>query len=276
MGMYEERSKSALTLVEVLFAALLSSIVLVALFSFFGDSMQKFVQHEDTLTEVSELQLMLAHLRRDTSMLRGERGRDSSSSYTGTTFPKQYLHICHDRESDSLKCFSFGRENDESPIPDNAPLEENLPENEKSEALLDSIAFLENACAFVTPSLDSGDDEAPCYLIMNIERGGQEEQVLYTYSKKERCLKRSESGSGELEVFARGSLESFSARPVFEFLTYPSDPNKTAVLLKYFIEYSFSLKASEDGGTIEKRSLSFTSKVTPRALNSKLKSIWSQ
>ncbi len=266
----------AFTLVEILLAILLAAIVMVSIFSFFGESMQKFVQHEDTLTGVRDLQLMLGYLRRDISMLDGSPGVGSSNSHTGTTYPKQYIHLCHSAGDDVLHSFGFLRTDESTPFPTTDPITDNMPVNKKTERLMDSIAYCENACAFVLPDTSLPPEEQVSYLILNVRRGGVRERVTYTYLGKSRSLVRTMTGESKPIVFSAGALSAFVARPVFDVLTFPTAPDRTAELVKFFVELSFTIKAADDGGTIKKRELTFTTKVTPKLLNYACKSRWSK
>ena len=269
------RPPKGFTLVEILLAILLAAMVMVSIFSFFGESMQKFVQHEDTLTGVRDLQLMLGYLRRDISMLDGSPGLNSSSSHTGTTYPKQYIHLCHSARSDVVKHFGFMRLDEGTPYPTTDPFTENMPLNRRTERLVDSLAYCENACAFVVPDSSLPKEEQVSFLVLNVRRGGVRERVIYTYSGKTLSLTRQVTGTSKKSVFATGSLTGFVARPIFDMLTFPGQVDKTAELCKFFIELSFTIKASADGGKIDKRELTFTTKVTPKLLNYACKSRWS-
>ena len=260
------------TLVEVLLAILLAAMLFGALFTFFGDTMQRFVQHEDTLTGVRDLQILLAYLRKDLSMLEGTHGLASSSRFTGTTFPKEYIHVCHSTLDTRLHCFRFQREDDDTEIPPIDPLSLNLPEVPRTELLLKRVAFFENACAWVIPDEDAPLENQKRYLYLNVRRGPNMEKVLYVFSGEKRSVTRI-TPQRQVE-FGKGAVADFTVRPMLEFLTFPTDDTKCAKLLKCFFEIVVAMQAEEDGGRIAKRKMAFTTKVTPKLLNSALNSRW--
>ena len=264
--------RRAFTLVEVLLSIVLATMLFGAIFTFFGDTMQRFVQHEDTLTGVRDLQIMLAYLRKDISLLEGTPGLNSSTAYTGTTYPKEYIHVCHSTLDTRLHCFRFQRENDDSEIPPIDPLSQNLPETARTEQLMEKIAFLENACAWVMPDESSTDGKKIRYLYFNIRRGANKEKILYVFSEKDNSIKRI---SEKREItFGKGAVVDFTARPMFEFLVFPDDTDKTAKFLKCFFEITLVLQGEADGGKIQKRKLGFTTKITPKYLNKSCHSRW--
>ena len=262
----------AFTLVEALLAMLLAGMLFGAIFSFFGDTMQRFVQHEDTLTGVRDLQILLAYLRRDLSMVEGTPGLASSSKYTGTTFPKEYIHVCHSTFDTRLHCFRFQREDDDTEIPPVDPLSQNLPEIPRREKLLERVAFFENACAWVIPDEDAQLEDQKRYLYLNVRQGASREKILYVFSGKKRSVTRITS-KRQVE-FGKGAIGDFTVRPMIEFLTFPNEDTKCAQLMKCFFEIVIAMQAEADGGRIAKRKMAFTTKVTPKLLNSALKSRW--
>lgn len=271
--MRPRRARPGFTLVEILLAMAIASGLVIGLLSFFGDTLQRFVQQEDTLTGVRDLQLLLLHLRRDTEMLDGDAAL-SSSSATGTTFPKEYLHVCHDALSDRLQIFGFLRRDDLTPIPAADPLALNLPPGRPTERLMARVAFLENACAWVLPEPGTLLEDQIFRLVLNVRRGGTRDRILYEYRPAARELAR--LAEGTRRVFGLGTIEGFSARPVLEFITFPDDPGRSAELVRLFIEVSLMIRAEDDGGKMAKRAIPFTTKITPRLVNFACKARWAR
>ena len=92
--------KKGFTIVEILIAVLIASVMIIVLLTFFGDTFQKFVQHEDTLTSAREVHRLLEYLRKDIEILVPGAARD-----LGTTFPQQVCHIYHLTDDDTVPTF---------------------------------------------------------------------------------------------------------------------------------------------------------------------------
>jgi len=262
------------TLTEVLLATALASLLFLGLFSFFGDTLQRFVQHEDTLTNVRDLQLLLTQLRDDLSHLDGAEGLASSSAQTGTTFPKIYIHASHSVANTHLLVYHFLRTSDTLAFPTDDPVSKNLPPGPRTERLLQSIAYCENALAWVIPPSGTPIENQVYHLVLNLRHGAQRSRVVYSWHPEIRRLTRSDSKRNT--TFAENAVNGFSARPVFEFLIHPNEPEKTAELLKVWVELSLELCADSDGGKIAKRHLSFRTNVTPKFLNYACKARWNR
>lgn len=262
-------TRRAFTLVEGVVTLLIVSILFVGLIGYFGTSVRHWAQQESTLTGSRDAQILIGNLRQDVLMADGSY--DSASSSTGTTFPKRFRFLSHHAGSDALAIYDYVKGSDLSPLPGNLPFAGNLPEGARTRSLLEQLRYVENAFAAVGPA---GDGEGPRYFTLNVRDGETFERVTYVYSPEARLVER--HGAGRITRIALPSLREFSILPVCEFLTFPGDPGRTAELVKVWLQVRFTLEAPQGGAVIKKRPLQFSTHLTPKYLNGKLKSFWKQ
>ncbi len=284
-------NKQGFTLVEALIALALAGMVIIGFGTYLSSTLQSFTQQEDTLTGSRDAQILLSYLRDD---LTAADGFDSSATLTtGTTFPKSQVHLSHSPNSEAVQLFIHTRSREPNPPPGldpirdslppvprtlawlgvlnlgtDVPLSANLPAGSATNDLLRSLNYGMNAVTWSRPVQDN----EPRFLFINRREGPTLQPVIYTYFPAQKSLRRT-GPKGETWL-VRDSLRFFSASPYYEFLLFPEDPSRTAELLKVWFELTLVLQAPGDGGKIAKRTLDFSTRITPRYLNSVIKSRW--
>lgn len=133
------------TLLEILIAVVIATFVMFGLLTFFGDTFQKFVQHEDTLTNSRELHKLLEYLRKDIEIISPGSKRDN-----GNIFPQQTLHMYHAPDSKVLQHFAWKKDVDGEPFKDADLIKKNLPPGEKTNRLLMKYNALSSSCSWST------------------------------------------------------------------------------------------------------------------------------
>lgn len=257
------------TLVEAIVTLLVVSILFVGLIGYFGTSMRHWAQQESTLTGSRDAQILIGNLRQD--LLVSDGTYDSSSATTGTTFPKRFRFVCHHAGSDALEIHDYVKGSDTSPLPMDLPFSANLPEGPRSRSFLEALRYVENAFAAVGPA---GSDEGVRWFTVNTRAGETFERVTYAYDPAAKLVER--HGASRVTRIALPSLQEFSVLPVVEVLTFPGEPARAAEILKVWLQVRFTLKAPQDGAVIARRPLEFSTLVTPRYLNAKLRSFWNR
>jgi prepilin-type N-terminal cleavage/methylation domain-containing protein len=268
---YLVKKRKGFTIVEILISLLIASVVLITLLNFFGDTFQKFVQHEDTLTSAREIHKLLEYLRKDIEILVPGKVRE-----LGIVFPQQVAHLYHSSESDVLRTYHWTKETMGEPFQDTDPIVNNLPPSKVTDRLLNRYNALSGSCSW---SIDEseGQDRKKFILSFLIQPDPDDpplpKLITYVYDELNSTVTRYDEGT--MIVFAKEAVSHFSVIPVFDFYNFPGEPEKTIVLNKMFFDILITIKADEDGGKIVKRPVTITTKACPRLINNAVVARWS-
>ena len=260
------RRRSGFTIIEILIALLIASVMIIVLLTFFGDTFQKFVQHEDTLTSAREMHRLLEYLRKDIEVLVPGVSRD-----LGTTFPQQVAHIYHSIDSDKLITFHWTKDQPEKWFENTDPVEGAMRPKVPPNALRTKYEALSGACSWSIYD-ENGDDRKIFTLSLRTQAVDDSGPILIQYIYDASVATITRVKDDKKIVFAKGAVHRFSAIPVFDFYYVTPD---TIILNKMFIEIAIGLKAEKDGGRIEKRELTIQTKACPRLLHNAVSSRWS-
>lgn len=266
------RRRLGFTLVEATLAAGLAALAMVGVVTFFGDFLQRFTHQDDTLSAAHRSQMLLENLRKDLANLDGRPtgGLVSSSSETGTTFPKFWVHACHQPGGTELTLFPRQRSSDVDPIqghPAGAALDPGRPEADALRAQFDRV---ENAMAWVGVA---SDETTPRFLVLNVrDPAGALVRVEYVFDPKGGSITRVE-GERQTTIAPEG-VRRFLATPYIEVVHDPDDPTFAPKLVKVWLELDFQMLQDTEGGKIRGRPLEFATRLFPVQLVASLKSEW--
>lgn len=260
------RTQRGFTLVEAVVALALASILIVGVMSYFGFSLRTITHREDILTASRDVQVLLSYLRMDISAAEGLPG--STDATTGTTYPKLWVHLAHSPDSDLIHGFTRIEDSPGEPLSPQAPVTTNLPPGLATERVLTEEALARNAFAWVPRNRPDGPD----FFFVNVRRGPQVVPIVYMFDEAKKTVTR--HAPEKTTVIAPPALEGFEAVPTIEFVTFPDQPARTAVLSKVWAEVSIRLRAPQAGKVIASRLVGFSTRIVPIHLNAALKSRW--
>lgn len=263
-------NKKGFTIVEILISLLIASIVLITLLTFFGDTFQKFVQHEDTLTSAREMHKLLEYLRKDIEIL-----VPSGMIKLSDTYPQQRAHIYHTHNSPILRTYHWTKDSIGEPFENTDPIVQNLPSSVETDRLLSRYSAFASSNTW---SIDQSDGEDKKKFILDLaiqpDPGATSVKTIrYVYDEESKTVTRFEEGK-EI-IFAKGAIKHFSVIPVYDFYNFQDQPERTIVLNKMFFDIALSIQADKDGGKIVKRSLNIATKACPRLINNSVSARWS-
>jgi type II secretory pathway pseudopilin PulG len=265
------RPRKGFTLIEALIALGVATMLLMALFTFFGDFLRRFTHQKDTLSGAHDAQLLVDWLRRDIQLLDG-----SLSSTPSTTYPQFWSHVVHVPGGKILQLFPRRKTLPDEPFPSTHPASASLLSGTpQARLVLQKILRVENAFAWVVPSPNQEDE--PRSLAMNIREDGQLKQVRYVFRPREKGVTRY-GPDGSVRTLAAPTLRNFRATPTLEIIHNPRDPSFPPHLVKVWLEVEFDVqadKAARPGAKINPRHQGFTTRLLPFFLNASLNSTWS-
>lgn len=264
------RRTRGFTLVEILMAFLIAGFILTGLIQSFGDAFQRYLASEDTLSDLSESQLLLAHLGADVERCQGEAPPDASvSPGTGTTFPKHVMHLVHAPGASRLTAYDVKLEGTNTGFADGHPLAEHDVRAPGVIPVMQRLAWIQNTMAWVQPA----DPKATRYFVIQVADGPLTRRVTYRFEPEAGVVIREDQGR-EVRI-GRGSVREFWAVPYVELLIPPPGPQAAPALLKTWVEVRIVMRAPEESGArIDKRRLELQTRMAPRHFNARLHGNW--
>ncbi|MBI2943175.1 MAG: hypothetical protein HYY25_03135 [Candidatus Wallbacteria bacterium] len=270
---------------------MLAALVMGGLMVYFGFTMQGFVQQEDTMTGSRDAQLILSWLRAD---LTAADGYDASgTATTGTTFPKSEVHLVQTLGSDRLAFYIHTRAQEPIVRPGDDPvLDAMTPEartgswvrllglttddpifgylspGTAANDFLRVMNYAMNAASWVHPR----EPDAPRFLNVNVRSGSLTAPASYRFHPVLKRLER--SGPNGVTLLGRDDVDYFAVSPFFELFVDPAQPGGPPELVRVWYEIALRMRAQADGAKIAKRTLDFSTRVTPGHLNAAIKSRW--
>lgn len=265
------RRSRGFTLVEILITFLVAGAILTGLIQTFGDTFQRYLASEDKLSDLSETQLLLAHLGADIDRMQGEPPADPSvSPGTGTTYPKHVMHLVHAPDAPRLTVHDVTLDGSSTGVSGAHPLARYDVSHPGVIPVMQRLAWIQNTMAWVE---EAGGDKAPKAFVLQIADGPLTRRVTYRYEPARGEIVREDQGR-ELRI-GRGSVREFWAVPYVELLIPPPGPEAVPALLKTWVEIRIVMQAPEESGArIDKKRFELQTRMAPRQFNARLHGNW--